>query len=384
MTSSAPDEHALAPVTPARQYGIDLARLAAAYMVVYGHLVWGGTFSTEGEYRAWMNPAEALPLLKQAEQSAWLLDFVLQPFATGLAMIGVGLFFLISGWLMPPMLHRYSRAQFVVNRSFRIFPMLICAVLLAAVIQLGAGNSDALHWKNVISTAFLANQFVGLPLSLGVVWTLIVEFKFYLSLAVLGALSQTKVLLASLVLLLCTVIYAMSGHRSAGFEQAFLHDAYFIMFMLVGSSLRLAADAGIPVPAWRRFSPPLATAILFWINRSVFLAHLETPPMQELNVATQIGIFFLFGVGVWWQTTKRVSARIADLIEQCSNVTYSVYLLHLSVGTYLLVLFRKSVPDQYVLLAIVISLLSALSALTYQYIETPFNAYAKKRLLGKA
>jgi peptidoglycan/LPS O-acetylase OafA/YrhL len=65
-------------------------------------------------------------------------------------------------------------------------------------------------------------------------------------------------------------------------------------------------------------------------------------------------------------------------------VTYSVYLLHLSVGTYLIVLFRKSVPDQYVLLAIVISLLSALSALTYQYIETPFNAYARRRLLGRA
>jgi peptidoglycan/LPS O-acetylase OafA/YrhL len=106
--------------------------------------------------------------------------------------------------------------------------------------------------------------------------------------------------------------------------------------------------------------------------------------MQELNVATQIGIFFLFGVSIWWQLTKRVSTRIADLIEQCSNVTYSVYLLHLSVGTYLMVLFRKSVPDQYVLLAIVISLLSALSALTYQHIETPFNVYAKKRLLGKA
>jgi peptidoglycan/LPS O-acetylase OafA/YrhL len=331
-----------------------------------------------------MSPAEALPLLKQAEQSAWLLDFVLQPFAAGLAMIGVGLFFLIRGWLMPPILRRYSRAQFVVNRSFWIFPMLICAVLLAAAIQLRAGNSDELRRKSVVSTAFLANQFVGLPLSLGVVWTLIVECKFYLSLAGLGALSQTKVLLASFVLLLGTVIYALSGHRSAGFEQVFLHDAYFILFMLVGCSLRLAADAGISVPAWRRFSPPLAAAILFGVNRSVFLANLETPPMQELNVATQIGIFFLFGVSVWWQMTKRVSRRIADLIEQCSNVTYSVYLLHLSVGTYLIVLFRKSVPDQYVLLAIVISLLSALSALTYQYIETPFNAYAKKRLLGKA
>jgi peptidoglycan/LPS O-acetylase OafA/YrhL len=350
----------------------------------YGHLVWGGTFSTEGEYRAWMKPAEELPLLKQAEQSVWLLDFVLQPFDTGLAMIGVGLFFLISGWLMPPMLRRYSRTRFVVNRSFRIFPMLVCAVLLAAAIQLGAGNSDALHWEGVFSTAFLVSQFFGLPLSLGVVWTLAVEFKFYLALAALGVLSQKKVLLASFSLLMCTLVYAIAGHKNADFEQVFLHDAYFMLFMLIGCSLRLAADAGTPVPAWRRFSPPLAAAVLFGLNRSAFLAHVETPPLQDLNVATQIGIFFLFGVSVWWQATKRISRRVADLIEQCSNVTYSVYLLHLSVGTYLIVLFRKSVPDQYVLLAIVISLLSALSALTYQYIETPFNAYARRRLLGRA
>jgi peptidoglycan/LPS O-acetylase OafA/YrhL len=366
-----------------RQCGIDLARLAAAYMVVYGHLIWGGTFSLDGEYRAWMHSTEELPLLDKAGQSAWLPDFFLQSFNTGLAMIGIGLFFLISGWLMPPMLRRYSPAQFVINRAFRIFPMLICAVMLAAGIQLSAGNSDTLHWGSVFSTLFLVNQFSGVPLSLGVVWTLVVEFKFYLSLAVLGLLSQKKVMLASSAVLMSTLVYSNAGHRSASFESVFIHDAYFILFMLIGFSLRLTADSDSSVSPWRRFSPPLVTAFLFEANRWVFLENVETQPQQDLNIATQIAIFSLFGLSVCWQLTTDISGRTAALIERCSNVTYSIYLLHLSVGTYLIVSLRNSVQNQYVLLVIVISLISALSALTYIYVETPFNAFAKRRIFQK-
>ncbi|MBQ4796704.1 acyltransferase family protein, partial [Pectobacterium versatile] len=102
------------------------------------------------------------------------------------AIWGVALFFLISGWVVPPMLSRYSRKQFLINRFFRIFPMLIAAVIVAAAIQYQFGDHLSLSIGNVLSTMMLTNQFTGYPLTLGVVWTLMIEFKFYLLITFLG------------------------------------------------------------------------------------------------------------------------------------------------------------------------------------------------------
>lgn len=370
-------------ITP-RQHGIDLARLAAAYMVLYGHLIWGGTFATEGDYQAWKHASQSLPILDKDAQLAWLIDFYLQSWQTGLAVVGVGLFFLISGWLIPPMFHRYSRLQFLVNRVFRIFPMLICAVLLAACIQLLLGNGDSLFWGNVLSTMFLANQITDAPYTLGVVWTLVIEFKFYLLLVVLGIPSQRKLLGMATLIVFINTAYFMFGSQGrmispdvAKLAVTMLHDSYFLLFMLIGSSLRLAFDPDSGSQKIRCLAP-LFLIVLFELNRVFTITVLDVTPHQDINFVTQAMIFSLFGICLFWQHRFCQSPSAQHVIAQLSNPTYSVYLLHLSLGTFLLLGLRDSIDNQYLLLAVVILLVTVASSLTYQLIEAPCNALAKQ------
>ena len=90
-----------------REYSLDLARLVAAYCVLFSHFVLSGTFDETS--RTWTGSTESLPLLSKSSQSLWMLDtFMLGKWQTAVAIWGVALFFLISGWVVPPMLSRLS------------------------------------------------------------------------------------------------------------------------------------------------------------------------------------------------------------------------------------------------------------------------------------
>lgn len=79
-----------------REYGLDFARLVAAYLVLFGHYFLSGTFDTTS--RTWIGESESLPLLDKASHFLWVPDiFLLEHAGTASAILGVALFFLISG-----------------------------------------------------------------------------------------------------------------------------------------------------------------------------------------------------------------------------------------------------------------------------------------------
>jgi peptidoglycan/LPS O-acetylase OafA/YrhL len=370
-----------------RQYGLDLARFIAAYLVLFGHYIFGGTFGVDSVTRQWVGKEEHLPLLNKAEQSAWMIDFyLLGNWNTATAIIGVALFFLISGWIVPPMLHRYSRSQFLLNRIFRIFPMLIVAVLAATSIQYCFGDRSSLHLSAVLSTLTLTNQFTGSPTVLGVVWTLIVEFKFYLLLVLLGRLNYSKILWTIGIVFLFFFInlvlvkqgwYSFSAH-SLSVINSMIHDFYYILFMLFGSSIRLCFDSrksGVtPLNGiW------ICTVALLSFNtyRYGMNTVLALRPLQDINLITQAIVCLVFVVCLVTAHHFSQANIITRWLAPLSNVTYSIYLIHVSLGYFALSRLRHFIHNEYLLLALVILIVTLVSALSYRLVEVPANKFVK-------
>ncbi|ATO35613.1 hypothetical protein DDI_4445 [Dickeya dianthicola RNS04.9] len=69
-----------------RQYSLDLARLVAAYFVLFGHFVLSGTFDETS--RTWVGSTEALPLLDKSSQSLWMFDIYLLEHGSGNCNLG--------------------------------------------------------------------------------------------------------------------------------------------------------------------------------------------------------------------------------------------------------------------------------------------------------
>jgi len=111
---------------------LDVLRLIAVVLVMFGHFVsvGGGATVIPGiisiEY--------PLPLIDSSSWGMWKFEvFMIETFSTQTAILGVTLFFLVTGYLMPVMTERYSRKGFLVNRFFRIFPVLFVAMIVLGI-----------------------------------------------------------------------------------------------------------------------------------------------------------------------------------------------------------------------------------------------------------
>lgn len=103
--------------------------------------------------------------------------------------LGVEVFFVISGFILPYSMHRTSYntndfGRFILKRIIRIYPAYFIAILLGIILPLL--TSRAIVSLSAISAHFVfLNSILGLDWISPVFWTLAIEFQFYLLIGLL-------------------------------------------------------------------------------------------------------------------------------------------------------------------------------------------------------
>ncbi|MGW5114312.1 acyltransferase family protein [Streptomyces noursei] len=159
------------PVGGTRLAAIDGLRLVAAVAVAAFHYV--GT--TTPHFWGDSDPRQFAPALHEISRYGWL---------------GVEFFFMISGFVICMSCWGRTPAQFVVSRVSRLFPAYWCAVLMVVGLVLIArlGHLRAatpIDLRTVLGNLTMVPGPLGLQLIEGVAWTLWVEARFYLLMAVM-------------------------------------------------------------------------------------------------------------------------------------------------------------------------------------------------------
>ena len=161
-------------------------RGVAALLVAISHLL--GTF--------WQNPAGTarylhappippdvgMPWFAQAyvNGQGWIKGlFYGGHFETG--QFGVGLFFLISGFVIPFAFERQPRLGFIAGRAFRIWPLYAAGLTISIVSIAGVscfyGNCYFPSANAVLAHLLFMQDIFNIPLIDGIVWTLNIEVK---------------------------------------------------------------------------------------------------------------------------------------------------------------------------------------------------------------
>lgn len=315
-----------------------------------------------------------------AERFPWIPGFRAIT-GMGPGVMGVVLFFLVSGYVVPLSVRRgFDPLSFAVRRVFRVYPLLLAVIALLLV----AGGSGVLaqwHWMATarplhwIANLLLLADLTGVRSFLGVAWTLPVEFAWYglfaLAYARLGdGAGRALALALPLALLGLAVASLIGGQRIPLGRIAMLYAC------VLGYQAWLC-ERGVMSGRALAGQVALFLVITTGCNAVSFgLFHHARVSLPQVMLAWTVApILFLALVSV--ARLRRARWLDRGLLPRLGTASYSLYLVHpLAIAA----------AEQYgrsdaARIALSIGLTGVLAALGYRLVELPGIA-AGRRLLA--
>ena len=274
--------------------------------------------------------------------------------------LGVHIFFVISGFIIPYSLYQYRYSirdyfRFMGKRLARLHPPYL--VSIALVIALDYAMMLIPHWKapmpdtslvNLASHFFYLNDFIGRPWLNVVYWTLSIELQWYLLLGLvfplLGSRRWNRQLSGALLLIL--------GHRLVPNEHVIFHIVPVFLIGVFVFQYRMGISS-----LWRAL---VSIAAMFMLMRVPI-----GMPVASTSVMAGLLIAFVTLENRW--------------MLKLGEVSYSLYLLHIPIGLRVIDLFsRLPWSGELILLIDVFAIAVCLyaSVLFYRWIEEPSQKWS--------
>jgi peptidoglycan/LPS O-acetylase OafA/YrhL len=283
---------------------------------------------------------------------------------------GVAVFFLISGFVIPFSLRRTSRAGFLVNRFFRIFPTYACCLALGLLaVWLNARywqQPFPFTWRDYAANAALVHNLLGVPTLDEVNWTLSVELKFYLLAAAVPMLFLRPGIGWLAVFLAATVTVALCHQPVAG-QVLLAMETNYLTFMVTGTQFyhHAAGHAG---------TRALAVRVLL-VMAAFTCTWAFGPQAGQFPWVTvwYYGAVAVFSLCYAWRGRFR-PLRVVDFL---ADISYPLYCVHPLVGYSLLkVLMHRGLPFGAAVL-VTMACVIGLAWLVHKAVEAPTNGLGK-------
>lgn len=309
--------------------------------------------------------------LRNSLEYGRIFDFPTLDFVFRYGYLGVPLFFLISGFVIALSAEGRTFAAFMSSRITRILPTYWLAIAVTTAFLLVEGTA----YREVTIRQVFANLFM-LQAPLGeqfidmVYWTIVIEIRFYLLVALLIALNIYRhyawLLLAWLML--CLLDY--SGVSIGIFRQIFI-TSYGYYFAAGGAFYFL----------YRRQHMKLSLLI-------IALSLVIAVPVVAGALTTKYGVEVQVPMGLLllgcYAMMAIIAMRRSDVIgwswlPLAGSLTYPFYLLHEDVG-FILMRHITITSNGFVLTIVVIGLLLVMSWVVHRYFERIVCSPLRRRI----
>lgn len=378
----------------------------AAFMVLLFH--WGGLFPQLDAVSANMLQLEALPAQPDgnlvSSGMALLLSVLsytpLSPINLGAA--GVLVFFLISGFVMPMSLER-GKDNFLKKRAIRLLPIVWVSLFMVLGIRLVMIQSGLMSSFNVQPMQFFANGFLvkdlfWQPSIEPAIWTLLVEVKFYILMAIIyhlvrevnaGTFVLAAIAMTAIMGLFSSAdpaanylaLLGLPGHRWIfNIVKAITESAPFIIYMLIGSLAYLFYK--------RRLSGFLTVALTV----AFFLAYMFTMLARQYGAAQlyyiddglrMVCVFLPIVFFMRRQSEKparpaRFLKPLNAFLNWLGDISYPLYMIHAVFGMTLIVYLTQLGLSQNMAFLLGGGAVFGLSHLLHRFVEKPTNELGRR------
>lgn len=285
---------------------LDLLRLFAALSVVLFHYCFRG-------YAADNLSIMPYPLLQPVAKYGYL---------------GVELFFMISGFVILLTAATGSLSRFVISRFVRLYPAfwICCTITFIAISTLGGARFSASVGQYLANMTMLSG-FMHVPSIDGVYWSLFVELRFYLLVAVVlmvGRIHQAK------MFLIAWLIAAVALEIIPVYKLRVIFDAAYAAYFIAGAMYYLVWTEGLS-------ASKLTVIVSCWILALYQAIGDELPGLERhyhasLNPYVVGGLITACFAIMALIATRRTGAWGRKRWVLAGAVTYPLYLIHQNIG----------------------------------------------------
>ena len=299
-------------------------------------------------------------------------------------IIGVQLFFLISGFLIIQSAERHSLRAYILHRVFRIYPVYILIFLTAGI------ASGAIYWgkiydnpwgliSNLVALQHLFPKQLIIYDSLHVTWTLTIEVLWYSLAPMMLHLFLKRLNLTLAVSVLASIVWVYFAAQGSldwiySAQLAELDESIEQRRSLLLNNAFIAQCCFFFIGVYIYYKQERLKAVNKLILLSIFIAGTLLYPFwarQEFNPSfvTGIGLGALFVLAL---TLPTLSSRVVKLI---ADVSYSFYLTH-----FFVIIVLHQVLELHSKWAIVLAfgLTLFVSAVLFRFVERPMMRAARR------
>ena len=293
-------------------------------------------------------------------------------------VFGVAVFFLISGFVIPISLRNISSGTFLVRRFFRIYPVYWFCLLVSIGMYLicswywSTPLSDRISGPFLLRNLPLLHSATGIPSLDFVCWSLAVEIKFYLVIALIFLLGRQahRVIMLSMAFVgvCCVAAYFFTHSQSqASFFSYLVSDMRYMTLMFLGCLFYYMLYGELSPRAALGYGA-IIYALFVTIN-AFYENEFFGPLVKNYTYA-----LILFSACYLLRNRFRDN-RILDFL---ADISFPLYLLHSMIGYVAMpILIDKGLSFTFAwMLSLGLTLLVAF--LVHRYVEVPVNAFGKK------
>ncbi|OOG15767.1 hypothetical protein BWD42_24115 [Sphingobacterium sp. CZ-UAM] len=341
-----------------RIYQIDLFRFIAASAVVLYHYLYRG--------------------YKGGNMSLLRFDEIGEYFKYG--YLGVDLFFIISGFVIAFSIKHRSLPKFCYSRFKRLYPMYwICLILTFVISYFFGAPRYLVTFKQLLANFTMVQELLGQGNIDGAYWSLYVELKFYLIIAIFLIINRFKQISLDYLVYFWLLLSAL--HLFVG--PSAIYDAIHHFFILDWSTYFIAGIVFCQIflqgPALKHFIVLpccLYLSIDGAIGRIHWLARTFHSDFSPYIIAATIVVFYIVMLLV---SCKRLQYLNSPKFVKIGMLTYPLYLIHQHIGFIIFNRFHEHV-NKYVLVSAVTLLMLAVAYVLSDWVEPRMmRLFAKKR-----
>lgn len=291
--------------------------------------------------------------------------------------LAVHLFFMISGFVILMTAQSNDIIKFIKSRAVRLYPALwICCTLTFLTISHFMVGKIATSWPRYFANLTMLNGFVGIGGIDGPYWSLYVEIKFYLLVALLIVsrnIQRMELFLAGW-LLIAILNYQ---HPISVVEYVFLPE--YASYFIAGCSAFLMRQKGIGLLNSTLFVCSFFAGLMYDAD---FMLEESLHYQFEFSIAVLIAallsfyamfIFMISTDGSW------IKESWVKFLEMGGSVSYPLYLLHMGIGMSFINVIYPYFPPLVVLGLTVVCIL-LLSWGVHRFGERPLANWLRTRL----